>query len=67
MSLREDDHLDPKPAADPKPVADFNFLKEVRLPETSRRSLMCATALTKGRDDDLTHYLSTPSTHVQVI
>jgi hypothetical protein len=35
-------------------VADF--LKEVRLPETSRSS-MCATALTYGRDDDLTPYL----------
>ena len=48
-SRREDDHLDPKPVAD--------FFKEVRLPETSRRSSMCATASTYGRDDDLTPYL----------
>jgi len=53
--------LRPKACGRPKAcVADF--LKEVRLPETSRRSSMCATALTYGRDDDLTHYLYTPST-----
>ena len=48
--------LRPKACGRPKAcVADF--LKEVRLPETSRRSSMRATALTYGRDDDLTHYL----------
>ena len=48
--------LRPKACGRPKACA-ADFLKEVRLPETSRRSSMCATASTYGRDDDLTHYL----------